>query len=215
MNKRFILIPVLGFSLFLLPTTGTLQAQNETPRFEIFGQFGPSFLTGKTSQTKTVSSVRDGKTLSLTVTEKTFFTPSGRLFTGFRYYPTPKNAIEISYFFSRNRFVQQTDVTFLDRPPSSHKHASNWMDGGAINFVRYLPSRNKLKPFLTGGVGISYFNRASFKHKRGGNFGGGVDVPLSGRLSLRMEMRDWILQKPARSGVTHNLTPSFGPVFKF
>ncbi|MFQ5664313.1 MAG: outer membrane beta-barrel protein [Terriglobia bacterium] len=200
--------------LLFLPASSA-SAQEDSFRFEVFAQGGASFFSSA-SETRTLS-LRPPVPAAVTFRTKRSFGTTGRLFTGFRYYLTQKNALEASYSYSPNRLQVSASSSlfpvpfFFSAPMRVHQ--------GAFNYVRYFSRRGRIQPFATGGLGFVVFASVfDIDTKFAGNFGGGVDIRLHRRFYLRAEFRDFVSKRPRFSGrgrVTHNLAPSVGLVFKF
>ena len=153
------------------------------------------------------------------------FGPSGRLFTGLRYYLTRNNALEASYSYSPNRFrLTFTVASYF--PPDPLFPPETWFDSTpmavhnvAFNYVRYLPAHHRLHPFVTAGLGFARFRTYYERQTRfAANWGAGVDIPLRARICLRGEFRHFLTRRPGFMGfrtITHNFVPSVGFAMKF
>lgn len=206
---------------FLLPASSAI-AQEHTRRWELFAEVGASWYTSASNRGSIPLPPAPGLPSSLPFTSTTSFQTTGRLFTGFRYYLSPRNAVEASYSYSPNDFQRELRVTegSLFASPIFVPLDTN-VHNVAFNYVRYLTHR-RLRPFVTGGLGFTVFD-SSFRSstKFAGNFGGGVDIRVGSRILLRAEFRDFLNERLrfgnpfAPGGVTHNLVPSVGIVLKF
>jgi hypothetical protein len=136
------------------------------------------------------------------------FSYSGRIFTGARFH-FGHNAVEASYSYSNN-------------PGGLY----NRQDLYSFNYVRYLWLKSKVQPFATIGLGGSRFSLSTtsgtgaasppYPFKFVWNYGGGGDIALRWRLALRLELRDYVGGQPAMfTGLSHNIVPSAGIVFRF
>jgi hypothetical protein len=128
------------------------------------------------------------------------FNYAGRLFFGGRF-RTGHNAFEASYSYSNN-------------PAGLY----NRQDLYSFNYVRYLPLKPKVQPFVTVGLGRSRFSGRSdppSSFKLVWNYGGGGDIALRWHLALRLELRDYVGGQPAMfTGLSHTVVPSAGLVFR-
>jgi opacity protein-like surface antigen len=132
------------------------------------------------------------------------FTYAGRISTGARFH-FGHNAFEASYSYSNN-------------PAGLY----NRQDLFSFNYIRYLPLKPRVQPFITVGLGGSRFSLSggvpnpSYPSKFVWNYGGGGDIALRWRLALRLELRDYVGGQPAMfTGLSHNIVPSAGIVFRF
>jgi len=74
-----------------------------------------------------------------------------------------------------------------------------------------LHSSQRFKPFLTAGLGtLIYRGFTSDDESFAFNFGGGIKVPLSNRLGLRIDIRDYLASSAFASGTTNNIQISGG-----
>ncbi len=206
--------------LFLGVTSATAQDQVKEPRFEAFIQGGPSFFS---SQTERV----DGPIVFFD--SRHSFGVSGRLFTGVRYYFDAKDALEASYAYSANRMRTRTTIRIVCPPgficpliPEGTFSASEptHIHSVAFNYVRYFRDTGRVRPFATAGLGFSVFNTEfSGTRELAGNFGGGADFRMADKVSLRAELRDYVIERSSLDSLgsralTHNIVPSVGLVFK-
>jgi opacity protein-like surface antigen len=217
-SKRARLSLSLAFAVLL---TTSAVAQDKPRRFEIFLQGGGSFFNEKKGPG--VASVLDP--VSNTVqfvptTEVSSLRQTGRLFVGIRYFFTPSDAMEGSFSYSPSDLFQRRLQPVLPLPDFTSQ--MQVLDIYSYNYVRYLRKKGRIRPFVTGGVGLAYFlNASATGHRVAWNFGGGADVHLSPRIAVRMEYRDFIMDIPeinpglSPTGKIHNQVPSVGLVFRF
>jgi opacity protein-like surface antigen len=90
------------------------------------------------------------------------------------------------------------------------------------NFVLHAtPEGSTIRPFITGGAGVSVFNppgASSFsgygENKFGYNYGAGLKFKLTNSYGIRLDVRDYVTGKPFKlpdnSGRLHNLEISAG-----
>lgn len=90
------------------------------------------------------------------------------------------------------------------------------------NFVLHAtPEGSVIRPFITGGGGVSVFNPPGFSsfsgagdNKFGYNYGAGVKVKMTESYGIRLDVRDHVTGKPFdlpdNSGRLHNLEMSAG-----
>jgi len=185
--------------VLVLLATAVLRGQDNPPTVELFAQGGGSFHSS-------ASRITSG---SFRATSS--FSKTGRFFTGFRYHLAPRNALEASYSYS------PSDLRFTISDPSSSITFDNqrWVHDVAFNYVRYF-SLGQRQYFLTGGLGFTEFaSPFGGRIKFAGNFGGGLDLRMNRRLTLRTEFRDFLTGHPSFAGRTlHNFVPSVGLVFR-
>lgn len=208
---------MLSTALFALVSCGAGLAQDQPSRLELFVEGGGSFFPANQRQATLAATSPLGSTLSLNPGALTEFSNSGRLFLGLRYRLTANNALEASYSASNSRALA-TGATeggpFC--PGSGTVVLSRYLEFGSLNYVRYFPTRGRIHPFATGGFGIASFSGCFAElgdAEPAANFGGGADIALNERLSIRAEVRDFVvrLPRPLR-GTAHNLAPSAGVV---
>ncbi len=214
---HYLLGLVLTIPFYPLVGPNAALAQEAPARFELFVQAGASTLT---DEARSFSDPFN----PVSVRYKSSFGATARLFAGLRYYFTPDNAFEVSYSYSPNRLQSTFVYTPLAPSPSLTSTQVDFVSESmgvnivAFNCVKYLPAQRVWKPFVTGGLGFAVFDYAVQETKFAGNFGGGMEVPLNGWLSLRAEFRDFVIQRPrftSFTSVAHNLAPSVGLVLKF
>lgn len=141
------------------------------------------------------------------------FSSSGLFFTGVRYHLTAKNALEVSYSLSVGNYFQ------IEPAPGNMPVIQSRFErySSSLNYVRYLPGRGKLQPFLTAGLGAIRSNSVVTgwdRYNLSGNFGLGTDFRINQRLAFRLEVRDYVdfLPSPLQRA-SHDLAPSGGLVF--
>ncbi len=192
--------PILFFSL-LVPLGCFAQDEEEPPRFEPFVQGGGSFYA---SRSRTFTSPQF---LRFT----TSFSKSGRLFTGLRFYLSRRDALEASYSYSPNGMR----LTTADSSSSVTTVVPMKVHHLAFNYIRYFSRRGRTQPFVTGGLGLAAFlEESGGPVEVAGNFGGGFDVRLNSRMSLRTEWRDFFSRADPTDRIYHNFVPSVGLVFR-
>lgn len=187
------------------------------PRFEFFVEGGTSSLTGGNSNPQNFTfTMPNGEKRNLTLIQKSSYTTAGRLFFGARVRITEKNAMEISWSYSPNRYALGGTVD-LAGATVVPVQVTQWYNSFPVNYVRYLPSWERLHPFVTGGIGVVRFAGITQDIDRfSGNFGAGADVTMNRWSAARFEMRDFIVRQPEPiKGVSHNLAPTAGVVFYF
>ncbi len=186
------------FAILFIAATGKAQAQVGATKVEFFAEGGVSFLN--------TSAVIPPSHLS-PVSSSGNVSKSARVFTGFRYQFTKKNALEGSYSYSYN-------VASALVHPNVRGFASFEAFTGSVNYVRYFPAAGRFRPFATAGLGlVSYISPflGFGQHAFAPNVGLGTDIALSRRLALRVEARDFITRLPRPlSRTNHNLVPSAG-----
>jgi hypothetical protein len=186
------------------------------PRFELATEAGGSFLTSAAGPSQSVSvQLANGQVQNIALTTRSSFSGAGRVLAGVRFRMTENNALEFSWSYSPNRYK----LTATVNPPVATIVAdqrTQSLHQGALNYVRYVASVGKIRPFITGGIGLSWFVGVDGTVSRfAGNFGAGLDLPVSKHIALRMELRDFVSGQPCPvGGVTHNLAPTAGVVFK-
>ncbi len=187
------------------------------PRLELVAETGLSFLTSGSAPSQSVTvPLPNGQAQNAVLTTRSSFSKTGRVLAGVRFRMTEKNALEFSWSYSPNRYELRGTVN----PPVATLvpgQVTQWLNQGALSYVRYLPSPGRVQPFITVGIGLSWFAGIDTDVTRfSGNFGAGLDVPLHKRIALRFEFRDFVSAQPCPvRGVTHNLAPTAGLVFKF
>jgi hypothetical protein len=217
--------PVISLLLLVIPCA---RAQNRPPRFEIFAEGGGSFLNGghgllPTTACPTVCTPSGCPPCpSGAVTSS--FSKTGRLFAGARLRFTRHDALEASYAYSPNRFSVQQMTVSVGSP-------YNRVDLISFNYVHYLWAKTPIQPFVTAGLGANRFSGPlvvvgapsgtwPFNSDNGyqftWNYGGGADVVLQRHFALRLELRDYVTGQPSFiTGISHNIVPSAGIVFRF
>lgn len=192
-------------------------AREAFPRFELVAELGASFLTSGSAPSQAVAiTLPNGQMQNAVLTMASSFSKAGRILGGARVRITEKNAVEFSWAYSPNRYQL---VGTLNPPVVTvvPNQVTQWFNNWPINYVRYLPNRAAFQPFLTAGLGIArYAGIERDINALSWNLGAGIDIPVKRRIALRVEFRDAIVGQPEPiRGVTHNLTPTAGVVFKF
>lgn len=203
---------VLGFLvLCILCTALTAKPQDRLSGLEWFIEGGGSFLN-LGSQPNEVSIVGTSNSGYL-VSPDHFSSGKIQMFTGLRYHLTAMNALEIEYNNSVSNYFQiQPTITGESAVSSRFER-----DECSFNYVRYLPRRGVVHPFLTAGLGaIQTSTLATGWHRYNPslNYGLGTDFRINERLAFRVEVRDHVgfLPTPLR-GASHDLSPTAGLVF--
>ena len=194
------------------PTRGTF------PRVEFVTEAGASFLTrGSGPSGSVMVLLPNGQTQNAVLTRRTSFSKAGRALVGLRFRVTEKNALEFDWSYSPNRYELTGSLDLPGYGDVVPDQLTQWLNIGALNYVRYLPRLGKWQPFVTAGPGLARFSGLTLDANRwGGNFGAGVDVPVRSRVALRFEARDFVFGQPDPvRGITHNLVPTAGLVFQF
>ena len=207
---------VLTLVLLALLATSNAQAQDDSRRLELFVEGGPSFYTSKSEPTLFVSPSLPSP---VDAVSRSSLGISGRLFTGGRLYLTPKDSLEASYAFSANRLRTTISATAPGSGTLFFLSDSMRIHQLQFNYVRRLVERGRFQAFATGGLGVvDYSAFGDDDVKFAGNFGGGADIRLHERVSLRVQFQDVVARLPAlafEKGTTHNLVPSAGFAFRF
>ena len=91
---------------------------------------------------------------------------------GLRVRVTEKNALEFDWSYSPNRYELTGSLDgYGDVVPDQ---LTQWLNIGALNYVRYLPRLGKWQPFVTAGPAFARFSGFTLDANRwGGNFGAG------------------------------------------
>jgi hypothetical protein len=196
--------------LCIVCTALTAKPQDRLSKLEWFIEGGGSFLN-LGSQPNEVSIV--GTSNSGYLVSPDHLSSSGLIFTGLRYRLTPTDALEASYDASYWNYFQIQPTTANTPIVYSRFERNEW----SFNYVRYLPGRGAVQPFLTAGMGaIQSYTLATNWHlyNPSVNFGVGTDFRINERLAFRLEVRDHVgfLPAPLR-GASHDLAPTAGLVF--
>lgn len=210
------------YTTFALVAAGQVFAQSKDatieafPRFELAAETGISLLTSASGPSQSVTvPLPDGQVQNVVLTTRSSFSKAGRVVAGVRFRVTPKNALEFIWSYSPNRYELSGTVN----PPVATvipDQVTQSLHQGALSYVRYLPNSGRIQPFITGGIGLSRFVGIDASVSRfSGNFGAGLDVPIRKRIALRLQFRDFVSGQPCPvGGVTHNVAPTVGLVFK-
>lgn len=199
-----------GAVLFLVLATAPAGAQDKLSNLEWFFEYGGSLLKigNQPNEVSIYGTSNSGYLVS-----PNRFSSGGLFFTGLRYHLTPANALEASYDASDWNYFQIQPRAASALIATSRFERTEW----SFNYVRYLPARGVVQPFLTAGAGA--IQTSSLATKWGAfdpsiNFGVGTDVRISERLAFRLEVRDHVgfLPGPLR-GASHDLSPTAGLVF--
>lgn len=202
----------------LCPRAAT--AQGLLHRLEFFAEGGASF-SNQLNNVQVVAVSGTPPQEDTAITSASLRT-TGRLFGGIRYWFNPHEALEASYSYA------PTDVLLKEicTPNCGSLTATGITrtDFFAVNYVRTLHVRGRMRPFLTAGLGAVLTNQVIAQHLTNkafaANFGGGFDFQVSRHWALRAEYRDWLFEMPQENdssptGLTHNSVPSVGFVFRF
>ena len=210
-----------SLALFLL-ISSSVTAQERLRRFEVFAEFAGSFFSEKRGTG--VGFVQDPSTSVISpvpTLEKSSLRRTGRLFAGFRFYPTDRDGIEISYSYSPSDIFQRrltTGPSFITPAVVIQEVRASFV---SFNYVRYLLSEGRWRPYITGGLGFVHLGNLQSPNQFTANFGGGTDIVLTPTIALRVEYRDFLLEHPqiartfSPTGLSHNQVPSAGLVFRF
>lgn len=218
--------PLRGFSHDLAPSAGLVFTSRSSarrpaafPQIEIFLEAGPSVLTGGAGPGPPVgilfSNGSPGQSQDSVINGT--FSKTGRVMAGFRVFLTNNDALEFTYSQGPTRYQIQQVTTGTPVIRFQPAQVTVWLHEIPVNYVRYLGGTERLRPFVTTGLGYARFagffqdiNRLSW------NLGAGADVRLQDRLALRLEIRDFIVGQPdPLHGVTHNLAPTVGLALRF
>ncbi|MGA3328806.1 MAG: outer membrane beta-barrel protein [Terriglobia bacterium] len=136
-----------------------------------------------------------------------------QIFTGLRYHLTATDALEAAYNNSVSNYFQIQPTT-AGEPAVSSRFERNEC---SFNYVRYLPRRGAVQPFLTVGLGVTQSSTLAtgwHRYNPSLNYGLGTDFRINERLAFRVEVRDHVgfLPAPLR-GASHDLAPTAGLVF--
>lgn len=189
--------------------------ERPAPRWEAFTQGGGSFSTG-ISGSFVIGCTFTGTTS--VVRERVSYKNVGRLFTGLRFSVTPNNVVEASYSYSPGRAKSVAPVPGCPAPPFEAKFTSHYL---SFNYVRWLPPKGRLQPFVTAGAGPVFFEGGSgIQPKKALNLGGGFDFALSSRWLVRLDQRLFVsgaTREGARAskGTIFNYAPTIGLAYRF
>jgi hypothetical protein len=202
------------------------RAQNRPPGLEIFVEGGGSFLNGGSAvlppNACPTFCTPSGCPPCPSRLATSSFSKTGRLFAGARLRFTRHDALEASYSFSPNHLTLQGAAITAGS-------AYNRVTLVSFDYIHYLWVRSPVQPFVTGGVGLNRFSgpsnapavlaglvSADNGNQFAWNYGGGADVVLQRNFALRLELRDYMTGQPSFiTGISHNIVPSAGIVFRF
>jgi opacity protein-like surface antigen len=96
----------------------------------------------------------------------------------------------------------RTKLGFVD--PAGTVEAGMAVHQGFYNFLVYaLPEGQRVRPFVTGGVGFNNFTPPGTSVTSGGgstkygvNYGGGIKAKLTDKLLFRVDLREYLCGKP-------------------
>ncbi len=96
----------------------------------------------------------------------------------------------------------RTKLSFVD--PSGTQEDGMAVHQGFYNFLAYaLPEGQRVRPFVTGGVGFNNFTPPGTSVTSGGgqtkygvNYGGGIKAKVSERFLIRVDVREYLCGKP-------------------
>jgi hypothetical protein len=219
--------PLQGTSHDLAPTAGlvfspqtSIRSRTRFPQVEVFIEGGGSVLTGGSGPSaRAFMLLSNGQSVpDPNIIRTNSFSKAGRLLAGFRVMLSNKNALEVSYSRSPNRYTMQQRLQGVSLDGAPLEQISLAVVDYNANYVRHLPWGKNLRPFVTAGAGRVEFAglspdvTASF----GGNIGMGADVPLWNRLAARFEIRDYMSRQPdLTGGIVHNFAPTAGLAYRF
>jgi opacity protein-like surface antigen len=152
-------------------------------------------------------------------------TDTGGLLVGYRYHFNGWLAADLSYGYDRNTQESFTSSGALNIQANVHQAT-----GALVVTVPRRPFR--LNPYLLAGAGALVFDPtgnpggfvagASRQAKPAFVYGGGVDYSIVRHLSLRLEYRGFVYNRPdfglaalPSGSTTHTAQPSAGVVFQF
>ncbi len=220
LNWRYLMQIAATGVVFAAPAWSQVEPAPQ-PRREVFFEVGGSFYTGNTGRADPLFSVQpDGSIDLVEGTARSRFSKAGRGFAGFRYWVAEGHAVEASFSYSPNilRFTTSHPPVSTGESVPVQLRARNV----AFNYVRAISGPGRLRLFFTAGAGIGVFDGLEQVEKKFViNFGIGADVPITQRVFLRTEFRDFFSAQPAGGGLqapggaTHNLVPSAGLAFRF
>jgi hypothetical protein len=200
----------LLFTFCMLSVPPRATAQDRLSRLEWFIEGGGSFLNlgNQPNEVSIYGSASSGHLVS-----PDHFSSSELFFTGLRYRLTPTDSLEVSYDMSVWNYFQIQPTAASSAATSSRFERNEW----SFNYVRHLPARGIVQPFLTAGAGSIQTATSVTQwhaHDPSINFGVGTDFRINERLALRLEVRDHLgfLPAPLR-GASHDLSPTAGLVF--
>jgi hypothetical protein len=223
----FLPAPLRGASHDLSPTAGLVLSSRTSspapcrfPQVEVFLEGGASVLNGGTGTwSGALELLPNGQTVPYYGVSRTnMFSKGGRLFAGFRVAFSKNNSVELSYAESTNAYsMTQISKTAPAGTTPPVEQVTLLLDEFNANYVRYLPGRGNLRPFVTVGAGDVHFaGEPGDIDNFGGNVGAGVDLPLSKHLAVRLEARDFMSRQPdLTGGIVHNFAPTAGLVYRF
>jgi hypothetical protein len=225
---------ILSLSVFAAPECRAQQHDEGFLRREVYLEVGGSFFTANQGPGQSVLSL-PGVGMFRTERESVF-SKTARVGGGFRHWFRANEALEASFSYAPNRLRWEESLPdnpaipelFRSSPigfsfANLQTHTANF----ALNYVRMLPSRGKISPFLTFGAGVGLFRRLETTTRTAAeakfvlNFGAGADLDLGHRWRLRFQVRDYMSGQPtggfleAPGGVTHNIVPSAALAFRF
>lgn len=197
-------------------------------RFELFAEVGGSFYDDKSASVEIpVFDIPSGSVVLFPARRTSSLISTGRFFAGMRYYFTQNQAFEASYSYSPSDF-SETDLVMGPLGTSEFALVAQIRASFAsFNYVRYVRSEGRWRPFLTGGLGFVHFDGLPSATKFSGNFGGGTDIALNRNIALRAEYRLFLMPRPklpplnvlggpgSLGGILQNHVPSFGIVLRF
>jgi hypothetical protein len=219
--------PLRGASHDLSPTAGLVFSPRTSspapcrfPQVEVFLEGGASLLNGGTGTwSGAFEQLPNGQTVPYYGVSRTnMFSKGGRLFAGFRVAFSKNNSLELSYAESPNGYAMtQISKTAPAGTTPPVEQVTLLLDEFNANYVRYLPGRGNLRPFVTvGGGDVRFGGQLEGIDNFGGNVGAGVDLPLQKHLAVRLEVRDVMSRQPdLTGGIVHNFAPTAGLAYRF
>lgn len=220
----FLPAPLRGASHDLAPSAGLVFSSQTSgrsaarfPQVEVFLEGGASVLTRGGSGVAGQAGIITPSGLGSTdVLGSNLFSRSGRLLAGFRVLLTNNNALELSRSESPNRYEVEDRIPAISLV-QPRMRVTQEVDDSVADYVRYLPWGRSMRPFITVGAGLAHFaGLLQDIDKFGWNVGVGGDIPLSKRLAVRLELRDYMSRQPAPgTGLVHNIAPTAGLAYRF
>jgi hypothetical protein len=110
---------------------------------------------------------------------------------GLRFRVTEKNALGFDWSYSPNRYELTGSLDLPGYGDVVPDQLTQWLNIGALNYVRYLSRLGKWQPFVTAGPALARFSGLTLDANRwGGNFGAGWTCPSGAgpRCGLRREI---------------------------
>ncbi len=224
--------PFHGYSNDISPTAGIVISSRQTsvdassfPRIQFFLGGGASFLTGGTIPTGVGLVVPSPGTPGVIVSgvETGSYSKAGRFAMGLDIALSQRNGLELGLSYSPNRYQAQFATTQPPRITFPAPQFTQSVDDYSVDYVRHFGRVGGDHPFVLAGLGQAHFASALIwdVDRLSWNFGGGVDIPLRGPFSVRLEMQDFMeegapvpsqlpVQIPKPGGLINNIAPTAG-----